>query len=93
MTFKQYDEKGVCRICIGLNETTFYNEKGEVTLTVDASNPVASEYHTQPKREWVGLTDEERQEVVNKKWWDWEDAFDIESFARAIEAKLKEKNT
>ena len=45
------------------------------------------------KREWVGLTDEERQEVVNKKWWDWEDAFDIESFARAIEAKLKEKNT
>ena len=49
--------------------------------------------HPQPKREWVGLTDEERQEVVNKKWWDWEDAFDIESFARAIEAKLKEKNT
>ena len=44
------------------------------------------------KREWVGLTDEERQEVVNKKWWDWEDAFDIESFARAIETKLKEKN-
>lgn len=42
---------------------------------------------------WVGLTDEEIQEVVSKKWWDWEDAFDIEGFSRAIETKLKEKNT
>ena len=45
-----------------------------------------------PKRKWVGLTDEEIHEVVSKKWWDWEDAFDIEGFSRAIEAKLKEKN-
>ena len=45
------------------------------------------------KREWVGLTDKEIHEVVSKKWWDWEDAFDIEGFSRAIEAKLKEKNT
>ena len=44
-------------------------------------------------REWVGLTGEEIHEVVSKKWWDWEDAFDIEGFSRAIEAKLKEKNT
>jgi hypothetical protein len=50
-------------------------------------------YTTPPKREWVGLTDEEIQKVVSKKWWDWEDAFDIEGFSRAIEAKLKEKNT
>ena len=42
--------------------------------------------------EWVGLTDEERWEIVGKKWWDWEDSFDVEAFARAIEAKLKEKN-
>ena len=45
------------------------------------------------KKEWVGLTDEEIHEVTSKKWWDWEDAFDIEGFSRAIEAKLKEKNT
>ena len=45
------------------------------------------------KREWVGLTKEEVHEVVSKKWWDWEDAFDIEGFSSAIEAKLKEKNT
>ena len=49
-------------------------------------------YTAPPKREWVGLTDEEIHEVVSKKWWDWEDAFDIEGFSRAIEAKLKEKN-
>jgi uncharacterized protein YxjI len=43
-------------------------------------------------KEWQGLTDEELYEIVNKKWWDWEDTFDIEGFSRAIEAKLKEKN-
>ena len=57
------------------------------------NDPVQPLYTTPPKREWVGLTDEEIQKVVSKKWWDWEDAFDIEGFSRAIEAKLKEKNT
>ena len=41
-------------------------------------------YTTPPKRTWVGLTDED--EIP----WDGVDA---KSFARAIEAKLKEKNT
>ena len=57
------------------------------------NDPVQPLYTAPPKREWVGLTDEEIQKVVSKKWWDWEDAFDIEGFSRAIEAKLKEKNT
>ena len=50
---------------------------------------------TPPKREWVGLTDEEIQDLSylsqkidegNAPW------FDRCGFARAIEAKLKEKN-
>ena len=45
------------------------------------------------EREWVGLTYEEIQIVASKKWWDWEDSFDIEGFSRAIERVLKEKNT
>lgn len=45
------------------------------------------------KHEWVGLTELEQAEIVNLKWWDWEDTFDIDGFVRAIEAKLKEKNT
>jgi len=44
-------------------------------------------------RPWVGLTELERAEIANLKWWDWEDSFDIQGFARAIEAKLKTKNT
>jgi hypothetical protein len=44
------------------------------------------------KKPWVGLTDEERAEIMEIKWWDWEDSFDVEGFTRAIEAKLKEKN-
>jgi hypothetical protein len=45
--------------------------------------------YTAPQREWVGLTDEERAETWNKS-----DPYDdIDDFARAIEAKLKEKNS
>lgn len=45
------------------------------------------------KKPWVGLTELERAEICDLKWWDWEDSFDIEGFARAIETKLREKNT
>ena len=41
------------------------------------------------KREWVGLTDEERADCL--KGTDWQ--YDPESYAVVIEAKLKEKNT
>jgi len=43
----------------------------------------------QPQREWVGLTDEERYGLLSKADW----AYDPESYAVVIEAKLKEKNT
>jgi hypothetical protein len=45
-----------------------------------------------PKREWVGLTDEDAEEV-----WQSVQASDfhdcVKPFAQGIEAKLKEKNT
>ncbi len=44
-----------------------------------------------PQREWVGLTDDEIVEIANAPPAD--DARPVHSFARAIEAKLKEKNT
>ena len=60
--------------------------------------------HAAPKREWVGLTDEELEEIQYSRdtqveyvtYDEGEDRFEIdifpENFARAIEAKLKEKN-
>lgn len=44
----------------------------------------------QPKHEWVGLTDEEINKLRYKK--DWTAPWTDMTFARAIEAKLKEKN-
>jgi hypothetical protein len=44
----------------------------------------------QPKREWVGLTEDEAIELLPVGDWEIESTLD---FAKAIEAKLKEKNT
>jgi hypothetical protein len=43
-----------------------------------------------PKREWVGLTDEERKDLLKRNN---ELFYDELNYAEAIEAKLKEKNT
>ena len=44
-----------------------------------------------PQREWVGLTDEEIKKEQHHI--DWTNVHTYAKFARAIEAKLKEKNT
>ena len=49
-----------------------------------------TEVTIRPKRTWVGLTDEELSEVYNQADWDTVNGWEYE---RAIEAKLKEKNT
>ena len=50
-------------------------------------------YHYEPKREWVGLTDEEIL-VKCESVPDYDIGnHDLIQFAKAIEAKLKEKNT
>lgn len=43
--------------------------------------------HAQPKREWVGLTDGEIDSTFETQVWNAR-----RSYARAIEAKLREKN-
>jgi hypothetical protein len=49
-------------------------------------------YTAPPQREWQGLTDEEIEKLFI--WQEWsEDFAEYEPVARAIEAKLKEKNT
>ncbi len=46
---------------------------------------------TSPQREWQGLTDEEIKKEQHHI--DWTNAHTYAKFARAIEAKLKEKNS
>ena len=54
---------------------------------------IAALYTAPPQRTWVGLTDEDRAEILNRKWWNFEDEFDVDGFLRLAEAKLKELNT
>jgi hypothetical protein len=46
-------------------------------------------FNTTPPQQWVGLTDEEIQTIVNKVASEYQTS---DTFAKAIEAKLKEKN-
>jgi hypothetical protein len=55
--------------------------------------PLGQIWALYPEREWVGLTELEKAEITSLKWWDWEDTFDIDGFIKAIEAKLRSKNT
>ena len=50
--------------------------------------------HPQPKREWVGLTDEELRQIigVSTSDSDW-NVVKVQDWLRKVEAKLKEKNT
>jgi hypothetical protein len=49
-------------------------------------------YTAPPQREWQGLTDDEILEEYRQSYGDDGDLTDV-YFARAIETKLKEKNT
>lgn len=50
-------------------------------------------YTSPPQREWAGLTDEEIEDAWAGVSDPSRDEIDMNDFARAIEAKLKEKNT
>jgi hypothetical protein len=44
------------------------------------------------QRPWVGLTDEDKAEILSRKWWNFEDEFDLAGFLGLVETKLKDKN-
>jgi hypothetical protein len=50
-------------------------------------------YTTPPSREWVGLSDEEIDIIDEATWDEDHKVWGIHDFARAIEAKLRDKNT
>jgi hypothetical protein len=49
-------------------------------------------YTTPPQRTWVCLTDEEIEDAWASCEVDWDDKVNVITLAKAIEAKLKEKN-
>jgi len=61
---------------------------GIYALDKDTSQIFYAKHHPAPQRTWVGLTDEERYELLSKADW----AHDPESYAVLVEAKLKDKN-
>jgi hypothetical protein len=61
---------------------------------LEIMQPVGTKlYTTPPQRPWVGLTDEEIDDIDEANWEEDHKVWGIHEFARAVEAKLKEKNT
>jgi len=66
-------------------DEAFNNVEKHSNLGKQILRDMGQPYHYEPKREWVGLTDED--EI------DWEEGGNLKDLVKAIEAKLKEKNT
>lgn len=71
-----YPEPKPCPTCEALARTVMLDQTSHDT--------------TPPQRTWVGLTDEEIQKM--RYLIDWTAGWTYITFARAIEAKIKEKN-
>jgi hypothetical protein len=64
---------------------------GIYALDADTSQIFYAKHHPVPQRTWVGLTNEERMDILLNLNWDKK--LSHMDTALAIEAKLKEKNT
>jgi hypothetical protein len=69
-----------------MNQDEFNDAERESKLRMD----LIHESTKKPKREWVGLTDEDLFAIYNQTHWNVNEDWNYE---RAIEAKLREKNT
>lgn len=66
-----------------------FEAKGDAWIVLERKAKAAiQEALAQPEREWVGLT----QEDIDIAFDDTQEGGGFDDFARAIEAKLKEKN-
>jgi hypothetical protein len=78
---------------IELLRTRLAQPEPEPVAWMMLENKLVPIYTTPPQREWQGLTNEERLRCFDDVDWnkvDW--CPDHEQYAKAIEAKLKEKN-
>jgi hypothetical protein len=76
-------------VCLD-KETVEKIEDGHRMGAIFSRNPSEGSVVFYKKREWVGLTDEEIKTICSENGWD--SSWQSMRFAKAIEAKLKEKN-
>ena len=82
-----------------MNPTAWYDPSNGVVSTdrdCPLFTPLGQVWPLCPKGEWVDLTDEAITQVIDsmpKKMKGFMVDWDLYEFAKAIEAKLKEKNT
>ena len=88
-----YDSEGRLMLITTMLDAYGMLNKAAVPTTLINVNGVLEQAGYIKKKEWQGLTDEDKIEIQLLKWWDFEDTFDLDGYTRAIEAKLKEKNT
>ena len=62
---KQEEDEPICRMRVGQDSVTWYDDKGSVTMHVDSSNKVTN--NLQPKQERKPLTDDEFLELLLRK--------------------------
>ena len=75
----------IWRYANGEEEVVFVHPRHIDATHVDAPSTITPLYTTPQQRTWVGLTDEDDI--------DWEEGGNLKDLVKAIEAKLKEKNT
>ena len=78
----QLEQEPYCWVQSKLNQGLFYKEKPRRIHTIPL-------YTAPPRKPWVGLTDEEIEDLDD---FDYCEYGFPNNFVRAIEAKLKEKN-
>jgi hypothetical protein len=73
------------------DEPLLFPTKNEASQYCNEDEEPQPLYTAPPQRKWQGLTDEE----IKAMWNEWKDALclDHKTWAQAIEAKLKEKNS
>jgi hypothetical protein len=75
--------------CISLHDLYFVKEDADHMAELKGTHAkVVALYTAPPKKEWLGLTDDEVYEAVENS-----NSVLVKDMARAIEAKLEEKNT
>lgn len=70
-----------------------YTTPPQPIIDESAAKRIATALGWEPKCEWVGLTDEQIDAIVVDEVGLDADADEMHNFARAIEVKIKEKNT